>query len=235
MKRILTFIPLGVGISSLIIYLFNVVQFRVINNSTALVQILATLRIYLYISIIGFVCYFIIKVLLTIEDKKRVIEVTDDVKSSNEVVTDNAYEPFENVKEEINISKNEIKEEEKEEKYIPNYSYVPLYKSEEKKKEEKIVIKEEIKEEEKEEIKSGNMYCFNCGSEIYSTDNFCHSCGAGQFDKKKTHSSLVRNIISVIEIVILILVLYFLLNMMFDYKEKHDSNFKSPFKVSMTK
>ena len=231
MKRILTFIPLGVGISSLIIYLFNVVQFRVINNSTALVQILATLRIYLYISIAGFVCYFIIKVLLSIEDKKRIIEVADDVKSSKEVVTDSAYEPFEDVKEEINTSKNEIKEEQKEEKYIPNYSYVPLYKSEEKKNEEKIAIKEEVKEE----IKSGNMYCFNCGSEIYHADNFCHSCGARQFDKKKKHSSLVRNIINVIEIVILILVLYFLLNMMFDYKEKHDPNFKSPFKVSMTK
>lgn len=225
MKRILTFIPLGIGISSLIIYLFNVIEFRVINNSTALLQILSTLKIYLYISIVSFICYFIIKVLLSIEDKKSVIEVANDISSSKEVVNDNAYEPFENT---IEIEENK---EEPKEKYVPNYSYVPIYKSEENKREEKVVIKEE----NNEEIKSGNIYCYNCGTLLYNTDLYCRSCGVRQDIKEKRKNSLLRNIINVIEIVVLILVLYFILNMMFDYKEKHDSNFKSPFKVSMTK
>ena len=47
MKKILTFIPLGVGISAAIIYIFNVIQFRVINNSITLLQILSNLKIYL--------------------------------------------------------------------------------------------------------------------------------------------------------------------------------------------
>ena len=63
MKKILTFIPLGVGISAAIIYILNVIQFKIINNGTTLLQILMTLKIYLFISIGGFALYFFIKVL----------------------------------------------------------------------------------------------------------------------------------------------------------------------------
>ena len=63
MKKTLTFIPLGIGISAAIIYVFNVIQFRVINNSATLLQILSNLKIYLYVAIAGFVCYFLIRVL----------------------------------------------------------------------------------------------------------------------------------------------------------------------------
>ena len=63
MKKILTFIPLGVGISAAIIYIFNVIQFRVINNSITLLQILSNLKIYLYVSITGFILYFLIRII----------------------------------------------------------------------------------------------------------------------------------------------------------------------------
>ena len=39
----------------------------------------------------------------------------------------------------------------------------------------------------------------------------------------------------IIEIVVLILILYFSIVMLFDYKESKDPNFKSPFNISMTK
>ena len=71
MKRFLTFIPLGVGISSAIIYVFNIISFRAINNTVAMSQILSNLRIYLYISIIGFVVYAILKILFFINGKKE--------------------------------------------------------------------------------------------------------------------------------------------------------------------
>ena len=56
-----------------------------------------------------------------------------------------------------------------------------------------------------------------------------------QEDRKSGMNPLIKSIINVLEIVILILIIYFSLNMLFDYKEKIDPNFKSPFKVSMTK
>ena len=59
MKKILTFIPLGVGISAAIIYILNIINFRIINNSTSMLKILYNLRIYLYVSIFGFIIYFL--------------------------------------------------------------------------------------------------------------------------------------------------------------------------------
>ena len=72
MKKILTFIPLGVGISAAIIYILNIIQFKIINNGTALLQILSSLKIYLFISIGGFGLYFFIKVLDLLINKNKV-------------------------------------------------------------------------------------------------------------------------------------------------------------------
>ena len=87
MKKILTFIPLGVGISAAIIYILNIIQFKIINNGTALLQILSSLKIYLFISIGGFGLYFFIKVLDLLINKNKV---------ENEDFSSNEYEPFEN-------------------------------------------------------------------------------------------------------------------------------------------
>src|SRR5690625_1045184 len=107
MKKILTFIPLGVGISAAIIYIFNVIEFRVINNSATLLQILSNLKIYLYISIIGFVLYFLIKILAILQRKKSKVE------ESQEQVNYDSYEPFEEIKtNNINLGSNS---------YVPNY------------------------------------------------------------------------------------------------------------------
>ena len=75
MKRFLTFIPIGVGISSAIIYVFNILSFRAINNTVAMSQILSNLRVYLYISIIGFVLYAVLKILFFINGKNEPKEV----------------------------------------------------------------------------------------------------------------------------------------------------------------
>lgn len=104
MKRILTFIPLGVGISATIIYLFNVISFRIINNSATLMQILSNLKIYLYIAIAGYISYFLIKVLITITDKKSYDDVEEDEEYDEDdevtyyqdnVLDNEAYEPLE--------------------------------------------------------------------------------------------------------------------------------------------
>lgn len=178
MKKLLTFIPLGIGISSAIIYVINVLNYKAVNNSIATIQILSNLRIYLYISIIGFLFYFIIRILFALEHKK-----------------DNSYN------------------------------------------EQKIVIKEKpiIKTEVKEVIITGNKYCDYCGEKIFDTDKYCKNCGKYQVGRKKGINPIFRNIINVLEIVILILIIYFSLNMLFEYKEKIDPNFKSPFNISMTK
>ena len=187
MKKILTFIPIGVGISSAIIYVFNVIQFRMINNSATMLEILSNLRIYLYVSIISFLVYLFIKIIILLNGK---------IKLTKEFSNDN--------KEEYIIEKN---------------------------KEYKVKEKAEIKEI----IITGNKYCRVCSEKIFDTDTYCKNCGSYQKDKKSGISPLVRNIINVLQIVILILILYFLVNMLFDFKEKKDPNFKSPFKVSMTK
>ena len=49
MKKTLTFIPLGIGISSAIIYILNIINFRIINDSISMFKILYNLIIYLYL------------------------------------------------------------------------------------------------------------------------------------------------------------------------------------------
>lgn len=195
MKKMLTFIPLGIGISAAIIYVINVFNYRVINNSVAMIQILSNLRIYLYISIGGFVLYFLIKILLSLSKYKV----------SNENIIEKDYEPFE-----VDSS-------------------TPVQIEEE--------IKRPIKENTiiKEVVLTGNKYCSSCGEKIFDTDTYCKTCGSYQKDKKSGINPVLKNIINVLEIVILILILYFLLNMLFEYKEKTDSSFKSPFRIQMTK
>lgn len=172
MKKILTFIPLGIGISSTIVYILNVLNYKVINNTVALSQILINLKTYLYISIISFVLYFIIKLIFYITSKEKTYIENDS--PTNDVVV-------------------------------------------------------------KEVIITGNKYCYNCGERIFDTDKYCKNCGKYQVDKKSGINPVLRKIINVLEIVILILIIYFSLAMLFEYKEEHDSSFKSPFKISITK
>jgi len=245
-KKILTFIPLGIAI----IYIFNVIEFRVINNSATLLQILSNLKIYLYISIAGFVFYFLIKILAILQRKKSKVE------ESQEQVNYDSYEPFEEIKtNNINLNDSDSNS------YVPNYDYVPMYHEEKKgnylneeQKKESIAIKEDVissdynnknnitseikNEENSHDLKPNNKllkFCYKCGEELYKTDSYCSYCGASQYNKGKNINPILKNIINVLEIVILILIIYFSLNMLFDYKESKDPNFKSPFKVSMTK
>lgn len=253
MKKILTFIPLGVGISAAIIYILNIIQFKIINNGTALLQILMTLKVYLFISIGGFALYFFIKVLDSLSNKNKV---------ENEYFSSNEYEPFENnnskdlsnentlsninnVNDFNNVdtlnSQNSVNNVNA---YVPNYDYVPMYHAEEKQdniKEIKLdkdidlgpLYNSEENNVDKEDNFTSDRYCTFCGNKINAYDLYCSHCGNRQ-DKKKM-STLLKNIINVLEIVILLLIIYFSLNMLFDYKESHDPSFKSPFKVSMTK
>lgn len=195
MKKILTFIPLGVGISSAIIYVFNALQFKVINNSYTMLQILSSLRIYLYISIIGFLVYFIIRAIL-IRNEEEVIVTRKVVQSP---------------KEEVKIVK-EVKEDNV-----------------------KIVKVPEVRTEIKEVIITGNKYCSDCGEKIFDTDNYCKNCGSYQKNKKSGKSKFIIKLIYVIKIVIMLLLIYFLLNMLFNYKEKIDPSFKSPLRIEITK
>lgn len=248
MKKILTFIPLGVGISAAIIYILNVIQFKIINNGTALLQILMTLKIYLFISIGGFALYFFIKVLDSLTNKN---------KEEQEDFISNEYEPFENnnsISSENTLNNvndfnnvNTLNNLNNVNSYVPNYDYVPMYHAEEKQdniKEIKIDKKDkdidlgplynnEENNVDKEDNSTSCKYCTFCGNKINAYDLYCSHCGNRQ-DKKKM-SPLLKNVINVLEIVILILIIYFSLNMLFDYKESRDPSFKSPFKVSMTK
>lgn len=251
MKKILTFIPLGVGISAAIIYILNVIQFKIINNGTALLQILMTLKIYLFISIGGFALYFFIKVLDSLTNKN---------KEEQEDFISNEYEPFENnnsISSENTLSNinnvndfnnvNTLNNLNNSNSYVPNYDYVPMYHAEEKqdnikeikidKKDKDIDLEPLYNNEENNVDKEDNFtsckYCTFCGNKINAYDLYCSHCGNRQ-DKKKM-SPLLKNVINVLEIVILILIIYFSLNMLFDYKESRDPSFKSPFKISMTK
>lgn len=254
MKKILTFIPLGVGISAAIIYILNIIQFKIINNGTALLQILSSLKIYLFISIGGFGLYFFIKVLDLLANKNKV---------ENEVFSSNEYEPFENNNNAKALSNentlnninnvndfnnvNTLNNQNNSNSYVPNYDYVPMYHAEEKqdnikeikldKEDEDINLGPLYNSEENNVDKEDNFasckYCTFCGNKINAYDLYCSHCGNRQ-DKKKM-SPLLKNIINVLEIVILLLIIYFSLNMLFDYKESRDPSFKSPFKVSMTK
>lgn len=254
MKKILTFIPLGVGISAAIIYILNIIQFKIINNGTALLQILSSLKIYLFISIGGFGLYFFIKVLDLLINKNKV---------ENEDFSSNEYEPFENNNNTKALSNentlnninnvndfnnvNTLNNQNNSNSYVPNYDYVPMYHAEEKqdnikeikldKEDEDIDLGPLYNSEENNVDKEDNFtackYCTFCGNKINAYDLYCSHCGNRQ-DKKKM-SPLLKNIINVLEIVILLLIIYFSLNMLFDYKESRDPSFKSPFKVSMTK
>ncbi len=240
MKRFLTFIPLGVGISSAIIYVFNIISFRAINNTVAMSQILSNLRIYLYISIIGFVVYAILKILFFINGKKEPKKVI--VKEPKEKVI------------KVKVRKREVKPVtviHENDTYVPNYDYVPLYEN----KDEKVIeeVKDELIEEEpvayepfdvvpvkaetkkEEKISVHNNYCPKCGNETYDGDIYCRSCGYNLENNKKHKSSFVRKVINVIEIIIMILVIYFILNMLVEYKHSINPNFKSPFNITMTK
>lgn len=244
MKKTLTFIPLGVGISGAIIYIFNIIQFRVINNSATMLQILSNLKVYLYISIAGFITYVFVKILTLLNEKQNKIVRIENEIEENEIVVDDTYEPFEEIKQEITEDvKQEVTSDNQSNTYVPNYDYVPLYKEEKnlfdasdfnvlEEKQESIP---EVKDEVKEIVIKGDKYCFNCGTKIFKEDRYCSYCGKEQYEHKKSINPILKNIINVLEIVILILILYFSLNMLFDYKASKDSSFTSPFKVSMTK
>lgn len=228
MKKILTFIPLGIGISSAIIYLFNVFRFRIINSSVTLMQILSNLKIYLYVSIAGFLFYFFVKVLLLLSNKKISNEEDLD-ESSTTYDYPNDYEPFELKKQDNSLIKADNV-------YVPNYDYVPIYKKEE----ENTNINDNRIENYNSKLNSTPydsdlLYCYKCGEKILSTDIYCRRCGTIQTKIKQSSNSKIKKFINVLEIVILILVLYFSVNMLFDYKEKKDPSFTSPFKFNMTK
>lgn len=223
MKKILTFIPLGVGISAAIIYILNIINFRIINNSTSMLKILYNLRIYLYVSIFGFIIYFFIRVLSLVNKKEKTI-------SSNSVEQNISYKKddslLENNANTSTVNNSNI--------YIPNYDYVPLY-NKEKSNENNNSSKEEKEEIVDESAVKSSEYCIKCGSKILNTDKYCYNCGTFQDRSKKMVNPIIKKIINIIEILILILIVYFSLNILFNYKEKVDNNFKSPFKINMTR
>lgn len=223
MKKILTFIPLGVGISAAIIYILNIINFRIINNSTSMLKILYNLRIYLYVSIFGFIIYFFIRVLSLVNKKEKNI-------SSNSVEQNISFKKddslLENNANTSTVNNSNI--------YIPNYDYVPLY-NKEKSNENNNSSKEEKEEIVDESAVKSSEYCIKCGSKILNTDKYCYNCGTFQDRSKKMVNPIIKKIINIIEILILILIVYFSLNILFNYKEKVDNNFKSPFKINMTR
>ena len=223
MKKILTFIPLGVGISAAIIYILNLINFRIINNSTSMLKILYNLRIYLYVSIFGFIIYFFIRVLSLVNKKEKTI-------SSNSVEQNISFKKddslLENNANTSTVNNSNI--------YIPNYDYVPLY-NKEKSNENNNSSKEEKEEIVDESAVKSSEYCIKCGSKILNTDKYCYNCGTFQDRSKKMVNPIIKKIINIIEILILILIVYFSLNILFNYKEKVDNNFKSPFKINMTR
>ncbi len=223
MKKILTFIPLGVGISAAIIYILNIINFRIINNSTSMLKILYNLRIYLYVSIFGFIIYFFIRVLSLVNKKEKTI-------SSNSVEQNISYKKddslLENNANTSTVNNSNI--------YIPNYDYVPLY-NKEKSNEYNNSSKKEKEEIVDESVVKSSEYCIKCGSKILNTDKYCYNCGTFQDRSKKMVNPIIKKIINIIEILILILIVYFSLNILFNYKEKVDNNFKSPFKINMTR
>lgn len=223
MKKILTFIPLGVGISAAIIYILNIINFRIINNSTSMLKILYNLRIYLYVSIFGFIIYFFIRVLSLVNKKEKTI-------SSNSVEQNISFKKddslLENNANTSTVNNSNI--------YIPNYDYVPLY-NKEKSNEYNNSNKKEKEEIVDESAVKSSEYCIKCGSKILNTDKYCYNCGTFQDRSKKMVNPIIKKIINIIEILILILIVYFSLNILFNYKEKVDNNFKSPFKINMTR
>ena len=244
MKKLLTFIPLGIGISSAIIYVFNVISFKAINNTIAMSNILYNLKAYLYISVAGFVLYGLIKLIFFINERNTSNNISCDVADKKEEVI-KEDETEENKIEKESIEDNTIKN--LNEVHTPNYDYVPLYKKEDKVNNDipayepfevednlnknNSVVKTEVKNEEK--VSVFKKYCTNCGALIDGHDKYCGSCGYDLYNQKKKNTVL-SNILNVLEIVILILIIYFSLNMLFSYKEKTDPNFESPFNIKMT-
>ncbi|MEG2621062.1 MAG: hypothetical protein RSA10_03140 [Bacilli bacterium] len=176
MKNMLTFIPLGISISSAIIYLGNIIFYKLANNAIMLNQIILNLKIYLYISIISLVIYFLIKILIELKDK--------------------------------NISK--------------TANFVP----------KALVKQKKLSLFQNSEFEFRK--CDNCNAKILVDDNYCSVCGRYQESKKQIKNKL-KTLINLLEIVILILMLYFLTALLFEYKESVDHNFKSPLKVEKTK
>lgn len=256
MKKLLSFIPLGVGISAAIIYVFNLISFKLVNDSSTNAQILSNLKVYLYIAIAGFIIYFMIKVLDVVLNNKKTNITNQTVNEDKE-----SYEPFEKP---VKLDQETKKVEPNDNSYVLNYDYVPLYHEQKKgdylineDKKQAVVepalnnaINEASKtvnqKEDNEAFKNGytirendlknNLkYCYNCGEKISYDDKYCSSCGALLKTGRKNTNPVIKNVINVLEIVILILIIYFSLNMLFEYKESTDPNFTSPFKVSMTK
>lgn len=193
MKKTLTFIPLAIGIGALFLYIYNIICFKVISDTTLLSNYLYTIRIYLIVAIIAFIVYFMIKLIEVLSQRKVVVKEKIVYKEKEPVIDSND----EIVKEQVRLLS-----------------------------EEKVVEKEVIKEE--------LIYCNSCGALISKGDTYCHSCGRTQtiFRRKR---SLLRIIINIIEIIIMLLLIYFLIVNLFDYKEKTDPNFESPFKTTWTK
>lgn len=251
MKKILTFIPLGIGISATIIYVINIIRFRVINNAATLMQILSNLKVYLYVAIGGFVTYFFIKVLMSLNDKHKFIEVVeedDEFEGEPEVTKsqDNygeAQNMVYNQPNPVNYGYNEPYN------YNPNMPNMydasnfnaggyPSFNASDSINSNQTQGNSSTAYESilnKEVTASKDKYCFKCGSKVSDKDFYCRACGTYQKKDKQKLSPLLRKIINVLEIVILLLVIYFSLNMLFEYKESKDPNFTSPFKLSMTK
>ena len=161
MKKHLTFIPLGIGISAGLIYIISVIRFRIIGDSTTLLQILSNLRIYLYISIAGFLVYLFLRILFLVNAKEK-----DVVKTKKEVVTEYHYE------------------DDKSKTLTPEYDYLRETSVEEPKK---VVVTKTVIHEE---INNQNKYCYNCGEKLYKEDNYCRNCGCYQKQNKKKNSKL---------------------------------------------
>ncbi len=262
MKGFFKFIPLGIGISASVLYAYNIIAFKVINNSAALVQILTSLRSYLYVALIGFGIYFLLNIIDLLKVRKVVSSYDDDNDyeepiSYQEVRNENLYTnsslPTYDVGYETPFANNSSQEVGYKPLYSGNVSQVyetgyetPSFNNNninqyanyinEPKKEtfNKVITPQNL--ETKNDIIKGNIYCYNCGEAIYSSDKYCSYCGACQVTRKtRKNVPFLRKAISLIEFVILILLLYFLISMMFSYKESKDPNFESPFKISLTK
>lgn len=207
MKKMLTFVPLAIGISAALIYIFNVIQFKMIGSAITILEALTKLRLYLYVAIAGFVIYFIIKIIWVIISRRK-------IEKEKSLDYDYEYESPIDIKEETNKETSEVYN-----------AFEPIYNN------EALVKKVELNQTKYIETKE----CCNCRKEINIEDQYCPKCGADQIKNEKIVSPFVKNVINILEIVILILITYFLLNMLFEFKEKQDPDFKSPFKVSMTK
>lgn len=243
MKKILTFIPLGIGISATIIYIINILRFRVIGSGATMMQILASLKIYLYVAIGGFAGYFFIRLLVMINDKHKFIEVTDEVNENDEKNADE-YQS--------NVSYNTVYNQPPVTRYDYNqaYEYNPntpnMYDANNFNTNgyHSFNVNETTynhqtaaftSSQTNEELEKSEKYCFKCGSKINADDVYCSTCGTPQKRDKQKLSPFLKSVINVLEIVILLLIIYFSLNMLFDYKESKDSSFKSPFKVRVMK